>query len=70
MQSKALGRSVSNVPPKLPLPKISSVDNAEYYNFDKNCIDIYSQFYNVLRLFDILPNFSFSTSETMHDYCL
>ena len=69
MQSKALGRSVSNAPPKPPLPKTSSVDNAEYYNFDKNSIDIYNQFY-VLRLFDVLPIFSFSTSETMHDYCL
>ena len=27
-------------------------------------------FYNILRLFDVLPNFSFTTSETMGDYYL
>ena len=28
----------------------------------------YNQFHNILRLFDVLPNFSFTTSETMCDY--
>ena len=31
---------------------------------------IYNQFHNILRLFDVLPNFRFTTSETMHDYYL
>ena len=31
---------------------------------------IYNQFYNMLRLFDVLPNFPFTTSETMCDYYL
>ena len=29
-----------------------------------------NHFHNVLRLFDILPNFPFNTSETMRDYYL
>ena len=28
------------------------------------------QFHNILRLFDVLPNFHFTTSETMGDYYL
>ena len=27
-----------------------------------------NQFHNILRLFDVLPNFPFTTSETMGDY--
>ena len=30
----------------------------------------YSHFHNILRLFDVLPNFPFTTSETMRDYYL
>ena len=30
----------------------------------------YNQFHNILRLFDVSPNFSFTTSETMSDYDL
>ena len=30
----------------------------------------YNQFHNILRLFNVLPNFPFTTSETMCDYCL
>ena len=30
----------------------------------------YNQFYDILRLFDVLPNFRFTTSETMCDYYL
>ena len=29
---------------------------------------IHNQFYNILRHFDVLPNFSFATGETMGDY--
>ena len=29
-----------------------------------------NQFHNILRLFDVLPNFSFTISETMRDYYL
>ena len=30
----------------------------------------YNRFHNVLRLFDVMPNFPFITSETMRDYYL
>ena len=30
----------------------------------------YNHFHNVLRLFDVLPNFPFTTSETTDDYYL
>ena len=30
----------------------------------------YNHFHNILRLFDILPNFIFTTGETMRDYYL
>ena len=29
-----------------------------------------NHFHNILRLFDVLPNFPFTTSETMRDYYL
>ena len=29
-----------------------------------------NHFHNILSLFDVLPNFPFSKSETMHDYYL
>ena len=29
---------------------------------------VYNHFYNILRLFAVLPNFPFTTSETMGDY--
>ena len=29
-----------------------------------------NHFHNILRLFDVLPNFSFPTTETMSDYYL
>ena len=31
-------------------------------------ISIYNHFDNILRLFDVLPNFLFTTRETMRDY--
>ena len=31
---------------------------------------IRNHFYNILRFFDVLPNFPFTTSETMRDYYL
>ena len=33
-------------------------------------INGYNQFHNILRLFDVLPNFPFITSEKMGDYYL
>ena len=30
----------------------------------------YNQFHNILRLFDVSPNFSFTAGETMGDYYL
>ena len=32
--------------------------------------NFYNQFHNILRLFDVLPNFTFTTSETVSDYYL
>ena len=31
---------------------------------------VYNQFHNILRLLDVLPNFLFTTSETMGHYYL
>ena len=31
---------------------------------------VYNHVHNILRLFDVLPNFPFGTSETMRDYYL
>ena len=31
---------------------------------------IFNQFHNILRLFDVLPNFPFTASKTMSDYYL
>ena len=39
-------------------------------NFSNNKSITHNQFYNILRLFDVLPNFPFTTSETMCDYYL
>ena len=39
-------------------------------NDNKNNIATYNQFHNILRLFDVLPNFPLTTSETMGDYYL
>ena len=36
----------------------------------KNGLDTYNHFHNILRLFDILRNVPFTTSETMRDYYL
>ena len=30
----------------------------------------YHHFHNIFRLFDVLPNFPYTTSETMRNYCL
>ena len=30
--------------------------------------DTYNHFHNILRVSDVLPNFSFTASETMSDY--
>ena len=39
----------------------------QYENYSQKTIN---HFHNILRLFDVLPNFLFTTSETMHDYYL
>ena len=36
------------------------------YRAKENVSD--SDFHNILKLFDVLPKFSFPTSETMRDY--
>ena len=35
---------------------------------DKTSYDNCGKTYKILRLFDVLPNFLFNTSETMRDY--
>ena len=35
-----------------------------------NTLRIYNHSHNILRLFDVLPNFPFTKSETMDDYYL
>ena len=37
---------------------------------DEHKRQTYNQFHNILRLFDVLPNFPFTLSETMGDYYL
>ena len=37
---------------------------------DLICILAYNQFHNILRHFDVLPNFPITRSETMADYYL
>ena len=36
--------------------------------WSKIYIGVYNYFHNIFRLFDILPNFPFTTSETIRDY--
>ena len=33
-------------------------------------LTFYNYFHNILRLFDVLPNFAITTSETIRDYYL
>ena len=44
---------------------IKSSENLEAF---KNVLKSCNHFHNILRLFDVLPNFPFPTSETMGDY--
>ena len=37
---------------------------------DRDMQSTYNHFHNILRLFDVLPNFPFTTSKTMGDYYL
>ena len=48
---------------------------AEFFQFSVKIIksfvlSSYNHFHKILRLFDVLPNFSFTTSETMQNYYL
>ena len=36
----------------------------------RDCKPCYNHFHNIFRLFDVLPNFSFTTSQTMRNYYL
>ena len=46
----------------------------KFFDFEANELSIpqlcacYNHFHNILRLFDVLPNFLFTTSETKNDY--
>ena len=41
----------------------------KYYNFVLK-MHANNQFHNILTIFDVLPNFPFTTNETMGDYYL
>ena len=43
--------------------------NCQYLQF-KVKLDTYNHFRNILRLFDVLTNFPFTTGETMRNYYL
>ena len=40
------------------------------FSFQFTAIKSYDRFHNILRLFDVLKNFPFTTSETLRDYRL
>ena len=46
----------------------------KFCNFQRSLLSlnlkIYNRFHNILRLFDVLPSFPFTTSEMMDDYYL
>ena len=46
----------------------------KFCNFQRSLLslnlEIYNRFHNILRLFDVLPNFPFTTSEMMDHYYL
>ena len=50
------------------LPTIAFTHDMEVISH--HVLSIYNHFHNILRLFDVLPNFPFTTSETMGDYYL
>ena len=53
---------------KLPLRfGIQGLNTQKLWNWSINSGPSYNQFHNILRLFDVLPNFPFTTSETMCD---
>ena len=45
-------------------------DNIESPKKNRASPSFYNHFHNILRLFDVLPNFPFTTNETMCDYYL
>ena len=58
---------------ELIIQKVSERTKSTKTNFEiiYFCRDIIcNQFHNILRLFDVLPNFPFTTSEMMGDYYL
>ena len=46
----------------------SYADDNKLYTTDESAEKIYNLGHNILRLFDVLPNFPFTTSETNRDY--
>ena len=43
---------------------------SENFKKETDALSTYNQFHNILRLLDVLPNFLFTTSETMGHYYL
>ena len=44
------------------------MDTTNLDNEDKKINDVYNQGHDILRIFDTLPDFMFTTSETKRDY--
>ena len=51
-------------------PVCRSIVNQTNGGASRTKLSTYNQLYNILRLFDVLPNFPLTTSETMGDYYL
>ena len=62
-----------NAKQEFPCQSLESF-SGEYYNMENKILDFrfgpVNQFHNILRLLDVLPNFLFTTSETMGHYYL
>ena len=53
----------------LSLQKVMDISLSLEYVIKQAAV-IHNQFHNILRLFNVLPNFPLTTSETMSDYYL
>ena len=51
----------------LKAPSENIAKTHKVYKVMQNVKPIYNHFHNILRLFDVLPNFPVTTSETMRD---
>ena len=64
MQQRSLSEGAN-----FPLQKVMDISLSLEYAI-KQAVVIHNQFHNILRLFNVLPNFPLTTRETMSDYYL